>query len=66
MSDQIQTEVGIDQILKPGEPVGKGTVLARVHAVSDVVAEEALRELAGAFEISVDLPASEGLIAEVI
>ena len=66
MDDQIQMEVGIDQILKPGEPVGKGTVLARVHAVSDVVAEEALRELAGAFEISVDLPASEGLIAEVI
>lgn len=66
MDDLIQSEVGIDHIVKPGEPVEKSAVLARVHAVSDSDAKIALRRLAEAFEISVDLPTSDGLITEVV
>ena len=66
MDDLIQSEVGIDHILKPGEPVEKSTVLARVHAVSDSDARNALQSLAEAFEISEDLPISDGLITEVV
>ena len=66
MNDLIQSEVGIDRIVKPGEPVEKGTVLARVHAVSNSTAQIALGRLAEAFEISADLPVSDGLIGEEV
>ena len=46
----IDPSVGLDEIAKPGEPFGVGSVLARVHARDKVAAELALDRLKHAFE----------------
>jgi pyrimidine-nucleoside phosphorylase len=62
----INYDVGVDGIAKPGEAVQAGDVLARVHAADPVQAEAACARLQSAFDISLELPASTPLIAQVI
>lgn len=47
----INPSVGLDQILKPGEPVQPGTVLARIHAADQTAAESAASRLREAFVV---------------
>jgi pyrimidine-nucleoside phosphorylase len=62
----INPDVGIDRLARPGEAVGIGSVLARVHATTPEAAEAACARLQGAFEVS-DKPApGSPLILEVI
>lgn len=46
----IDPSVGLDEIAKPGEPFGVGSVLARVHAKDKESAQDALDRLKHAFE----------------
>ncbi|HUA65377.1 MAG TPA: thymidine phosphorylase [Alphaproteobacteria bacterium] len=48
----INYDVGIDSLLKPGERVKKGAVLARIHAATEADARAALARVKSAFEIS--------------
>jgi len=48
----INGEVGIDQIVRPGEFVEKGSVLCRVHAAGSPQADAAVERLESAFGIS--------------
>jgi pyrimidine-nucleoside phosphorylase len=48
----INHDVGVDRLAKPGEPVSKDSVLARIHAGSRAQAETARARLEAAFEIS--------------
>ena len=48
----INYDVGVDRMVKPGEQVKAGAVLARIHAASPAQAEEALARLGPAWEIS--------------
>jgi pyrimidine-nucleoside phosphorylase len=45
----IDFTVGVDQLAKPGEPFGIGSVLARVHARDEASAVAAVARLEGAF-----------------
>jgi len=62
----INPDVGIDQLAKPGERVGEGSVLAHIHATDRVSAEAALERLRHAFELSDELPPIPPLIQEVV
>jgi len=48
----INSDVGLDQIAKPGEPVKSGDVLVRIHATNDSQAQSARSRLKSAFEIA--------------
>ena len=63
---EINYDVGMDQIHKPGERVEKGSVLARVHAASKSQGEAVLERLQSAFEISPKSTKTPPLIAETI
>jgi len=62
----INYDVGVDQLVKPGEPVRKGSILARVHAADRRPADQAAERLKAAFEISSKQPAAPRLIVEII
>jgi pyrimidine-nucleoside phosphorylase len=62
----INYDVGMDQIAKPGEPVGKNSTLVRIHAASQSQADAALGRVESAFEISAAKPKVPPLIAEII
>jgi pyrimidine-nucleoside phosphorylase len=62
----INYDVGIDDLLKPGEAVSRGSTLARIHAASDKDAAVACEKLKTAFEVSARKPRLAPLIAEVI
>jgi pyrimidine-nucleoside phosphorylase len=62
----INYEVGVDHLVKPGEPVNKGDVLARVHAATIKEAQAAVAQVTGAFEILVQALPTPGLVAEVL
>ncbi len=62
----INHDVGVDQIIKPGERVDKWAALCRVHAADSVQAKNAIVRLKTAFEISPKRPAKTPLVAEVI
>jgi thymidine phosphorylase len=62
----INHNVGIDKLLKPGEAVRRGAVLARVQAVDTKQAEMAAKRVKGAFEISPRKPKGIPLVAEVV
>ena len=62
----INHDVGLDHIAKPGESVGIGSVLARVHAATQEQAQAACARLGAAFEISDEPPPGVPLIREVI
>jgi len=62
----INFAVGIDQIVKPGEQINAGEVLARVHAADEKSAEVARKNLENAFKISDKPPQATLLILETI
>jgi len=62
----INYDVGVDAIAKPGEAIQAGGVLARVHAADRAQADAACPRLKTAFAISAQPPAAEPLIAEII
>jgi pyrimidine-nucleoside phosphorylase len=63
---QINYDVGVDKIAKPGERVEKGSVFARVHAQSRAQAENAMSRLKSGFEISAKPKKISALISEII
>ncbi len=62
----IHHDVGVDMLAKPGEGLGVGSLLARVHTRTREEAETACRRLLEAFEISDVPPHAPPLIAEVV
>jgi pyrimidine-nucleoside phosphorylase len=63
---QINYDVGVDQIAKPGERVEKTETICRVHAIDSAQAKTAVARLKTAFEISAKRPAKIPLVAEII
>jgi pyrimidine-nucleoside phosphorylase len=63
---QINYDVGVDRIAKPGERVEKSGTLCRVHAADSVHAKSAIVRLKTAFEISAKRPAKIPLVIEII
>jgi len=62
----INSDVGLDQIAKPGEAVKSGGALARIHAANRAQANAARVRLKWVFEISRRRPKRAPLILEVI
>jgi pyrimidine-nucleoside phosphorylase len=62
----INYDVGLDKLARPGERVGKNSVLARIHASTQAQAKEAASRLLMAFKISVKPPKVPPLISETI
>lgn len=65
-TDLVNPDVGVDQILKPGDAVDDDGVLARVHAPDDSTAIQALVKLKSAFKIQAAPPTPRPLIFESI
>ena len=63
---EIHYEVGVDALAKPGDAIQAGQLLARVHAPDQPRGEAACARLKEAFEISVQPPALQPLIAETL
>jgi pyrimidine-nucleoside phosphorylase len=63
---QINYEVGVDKMAKPGERLEKSETFCRVHAADRAQAEAAIGRLKTAFEISAKRPAKIPLVIEVI
>ncbi|MBC8326199.1 MAG: thymidine phosphorylase [Verrucomicrobia subdivision 3 bacterium] len=61
---EIQPDVGLDQMLKPGEAIDRP--LCRIHATTEAAADAAAEQLAGAFEISGERPDLEPLICGML
>ena len=61
----INSDVGLDQIAKPGKAVSPGDMLARIHAAGHAEANEVRVRLKGAFEISAHPPRLASLVTEV-
>ncbi len=62
----INYTVGIDRLMKPGEPVSRGSVLARIHAAERKHVEAAAKRLETAFEISARKPRATPLVWEIV
>jgi pyrimidine-nucleoside phosphorylase len=62
----IDYEVGVDRLAKPGDAVRAGDVLARLHAATGEQASEAEDRVSAAFHISDDARAAGPIIMEVI
>jgi pyrimidine-nucleoside phosphorylase len=62
----INHEVGVDQIVKPGERVRAQSVLARIHAAEVLPAQAAVDRVRTAFTISARASAVPKLVAETI
>jgi pyrimidine-nucleoside phosphorylase len=63
---QINYDVGVDRIAKPGERIEKSQTLCRIHAAEAAQAKAAIARLKTAFEISAKRPAKVPLVVEVI
>ncbi|HXE42528.1 MAG TPA: thymidine phosphorylase [Candidatus Baltobacteraceae bacterium] len=63
---QIDYDVGIDRIAKPGEQIEKSQTLCRVHAAAAAQAKAAIARLKTAFEVSVRKPSIKSLVQEVV
>ncbi len=63
---QINYDVGVDKMAKPGERVEKSGTLCRVHAADSVQAKTAIARLKTAFEISARKASVAPLIQEII
>ena len=63
---KINYDVGIDRLVKPGEPVKHGAALLRLHAARQSHVGPALERLREAFAISNGPPRQEKLIARII
>ncbi len=59
-------DVGVDELVKPGEAVQTGSVLARIHATDQTQAMAACARLKNAFAVAPQPPAAIPLIAETI
>jgi thymidine phosphorylase len=62
----INYDVGIDQLIKPGEAIQRGETLARIHAVNAQQAATASERLKTAFEIRAKSQKAARLVAEII
>jgi len=62
----INYDVGVDALVKPGEAVSAGDLLARVHAADPAQASAACARLKSALEIRAQPPAAQPLIAQTI
>ena len=62
----INFDVGVDRLVKPGEPVKSGEILVRIHAPNCAQAETARLRLEPAFEISAKPVRPAPLVAEII
>jgi pyrimidine-nucleoside phosphorylase len=62
----INFDVGVDRIMKVGEQIKAGELLARIHAVDEKSAEVARKKLETAFEVSDKSPKLPALILETI
>lgn len=62
----IDYSVGVDGLAKPGEAVGTGTVIARVHARDAAMGESARAAVAAAFEFQKEPHQPPPLIQEVL
>jgi thymidine phosphorylase len=63
---EINHEVGIDKLMKPGEAVSRGSLLARVHSADTQQAEMAAKRIKEAFAVSSRRPKGTPLVAEVV
>ena len=63
---ELNYDVGVDSIAKPGEQVRAGDMLARIHATDAAQGHEAKTRLQTAFSISPQPPAPSALIEDVI
>ena len=63
---QINFDVGVDKIAKPGERVEKSRILCRVHAADRAQSEAAIARLKSAFQISARPGKIPPLISEII
>jgi pyrimidine-nucleoside phosphorylase len=63
---EINHDVGINGLMKPGEKVSRDTTLARIHAANRPLAVTAGEKLKAAFEISAKSPKAISLISEII
>jgi pyrimidine-nucleoside phosphorylase len=59
-------DAGVDQLAKPGEMVGRGSVYARIHAPDLAKGEQARAAVVSAFELSAQPPVPVPLINEVV
>ncbi len=59
-------DVGVDQIVKPGEKIEKYAILCRLHAARESDAKGALTRLQGAFEITDSQPEILQNIVEIV
>jgi thymidine phosphorylase len=62
----INYDVGIDRLIKPGENVRRGDVLARIHAADHREAETALGKARSAFTIQRARPRRSKLIVATV
>jgi pyrimidine-nucleoside phosphorylase len=62
----INYDVGIDKLMKPGEAVSRGSLLARVHAENSQQAETAAKRVKEAFAVSLKRRKEAPLAAEVV
>ena len=62
----INYQVGVDGLAKPGEKVGAGSVLARIHAADSASGETMARRLSAAFEISDEQPRYFARVEEIV
>jgi len=62
----INYDAGVDRLVKPGEAVQSGALLARVHAAESTAAVAALRRLKSAFVISNRRPRPAALVGATI
>jgi pyrimidine-nucleoside phosphorylase len=62
----INYDVGVDRLAKPGEYVGKNSILARIHAADEASAKAAATRIREAFEISPRPVKVPPLISEMI
>ena len=63
---QINFDVGIDKLMKPGEMAEAGSILGRVHAADEKSAEAGLARLQSAFSFCDEPPWTPSLVQEVI
>jgi thymidine phosphorylase len=62
----VHYDVGVDQIIKPGERVEKGGALCRIHAADAAQAKAVATRLKTAFEVSAKRVKPDPLIVEII
>ena len=63
---QLDLDVGVDRLAKPGEAVTPGSILARVHGQNVAQVQEACGSLAEAFRLADAPPAPEPIVREVV